>query len=79
MEGIFRVLPVRHGCSSFVHQTAIENPQISARGPPNWISQRQKAKGDVNKDWVRAKGPGDATSHLMAQSDFRITGKLITR
>ena len=36
-------------------------------------------KGNVNKAWDCAKGPGDATSHFVTKSDFRITRKLITR
>ena len=36
-------------------------------------------KGNVNKAWDCAKGPGDATSHFVTKSDFRITQKLIKR
>ena len=72
-------MPVRDGRASFVPQTAIENPQISCRGLAISMSKREKTKDNVNKAWVCAKGPGDATSHLMAKSNFRITGKLIAR
>ena len=75
----FRVLLLRGRRLAFVYEAAIENTQISARGAPNWISQRQKAKGDVNKPWNCAKGPGDATSHYVDKSNFRIKQKLIIR
>ena len=60
-------------------QAAIENPQLTARGPPSLKSYRQKAKGDANKAWNCAKGPGDATSHYVDISNFRIKRKLNTR
>ena len=75
----FRVLPVRGCRPSFVRQTAIQIPQIPWRGPATLMSYRQMTKGNVNKAWDCAKGPGDAMSHFVTKSDFRITRKLITR
>ena len=75
----FRVLPIRHCRSPFVPQTAIENPQLTSRGLAFLMSFSQKTKGDVNEAWDCAKEPGDATSHFMAKSNFRITRKLIPR
>ena len=75
--GIIRVLPICCGRSSFVRQTAIENPQISYGGLANLMSFRQMTKGNVNKARDCTKGPGDAMSHFMAKSNFRIKQKLI--
>ena len=72
-------MPIRCGRSSFVRQTAIENPQITAGGLANLMSSRQMTKGCVNKARECTKGPGDAMSHFMAKSNFRIKRKLITR
>ena len=75
----FRVLLLQEGRSSFVSQAAIENPQITPRGPPSLIGYRQKARGVANNAWNCAKGPGDATSHYVDISNFRIKRKIITR
>ena len=42
------------------------------------MSFKQMTKGNVYKAWDCTKGPGDAMSHFMAKSNFRIKQKLIT-
>ena len=43
------------------------------------MSFGKKTKGSVNKAQDCAKGPGDAMSHYVDKSNFRITRILITR
>ena len=47
--GIICILPICCGRSSFVCQTAIENPETSYGGLANLMSFRQMTKGNVNK------------------------------